>query len=106
MTTSIEDRIARLEAQVVDLTELVQTLGGRSMALEIAAAVATLQPRTSSESPGCPKTTDMHDRVYASLLATRVAPQFLEGFQQTAQGISEAAEIVNTIEGRIAEGGE
>lgn len=102
MTTSNEDRIARLEAQVVDLTEVVQRLGGRSMALEIAAANATIQPGASSVASGGPTTTELLDRVYASLLATHVASEFLAGFQETAQAISDARDIVDTIEGRIS----
>ena len=97
--------MTRLEAQVIDLSELILKLSGRCMALEVAAASATIQPGASTAAPGDPRTSELLDRVYASLLATGVASEFLEGFQETAQAISDAAQIVNTIEGRMSENG-
>ncbi len=100
MTSSDEDRLARLQAQVTDLSELVLTLGGRCMALEVAATNAILNPGTGIKL----STADLLDCVYATLLATSTGAPFLEGFHETAEAIRTARDVVEAVTGGEAVG--
>jgi len=100
MTT--EDRVARLERQVMDLSEMVLALSGRCLALGVAVGNSPPRLEGCSSAGAAPTTAALLDRVYASLLATHVSSEFLAGFQETAQAISDAAGIIDTIEGKNA----
>jgi hypothetical protein len=101
MTSSYEDRLARLQAQVTDLSEMVLTLGGRCMALEVAATNAVLDPGAGINL----STAELLDIVYASLLTMQVSQEHLDGFHKTAEAIRTARDVVSAVTGGGAAGG-
>ena len=92
MTT--EDRIARLEQQVVDLSELVLGLSGRCLALGVAVGNAPPGPAGGSPAGTELTTSALLDRVYSSLLAMPVGQHYLDGFTETAGAIRHSLAIL------------
>jgi hypothetical protein len=100
MTDPNEDRLARLQAQVVDLSEAVLTQSGKIMALEVVTTHAVLTPDERLAAGIDVSTAQLLERVYASLLTTSVGAQFLEGFHETAETIRTARDVLQAVTGK------